>query len=51
MNGLKFYYEDVEEVVSNKDKHLIIKFKKTENAKKLKFHLLKQFSGDQLDKN
>lgn len=50
MNGLKFYYEDVAEVISDKDKHLIIKFKKTDNATKLKFHLLKQFSGDHLDK-
>ena len=51
MNGLKFYYEDVEEVISDKNKHLIIKFKKTENASKIKFHLLKQSSSDHLDKN
>ena len=51
MNGLKFYDEDIEEVVSDKDKYLIIKFKKTENSRKLKFALLKQFAGDHLDKN
>ena len=51
MNKLTFTYEDVEEVISDKNKHLVIKFKKTEGATKLKFHLLKNFPGDQLDKN
>lgn len=50
MNGIKFYHEDIKEVKVDKDRNLIIIFKNTENSKKIKRHLVKQFAGDHLDK-
>jgi hypothetical protein len=50
MNGIHIFYEDIEEIKVDKNRNLIITFKKTENTKKIKNHLLKQFPGDHLDK-
>ena len=51
MNGVKIYYDDIEEIKVDVNRQLIIKFAKNENTTKIKRHLLKQFQGDHLDKN
>ena len=51
MDGIKFFYEDIEAVTIDKNRQLIVKFNKTDNTTKIKRHLLRQFSGDHLDGN
>ncbi len=51
MEGIKIYYEDIEELKVDKNRQMIIKFKRNTNTDKIKRHLLKQFPGDHLDKN
>ena len=55
---LKFRHDEIENVISDKNKNLIVRFKNgdeftfqrgSEKTKKLKRHLLKQFSGDHID--
>lgn len=51
MDKINIMYVDIEEIIVNKERNLIIKFKKNERTKKIKNNLLKQFPGDHLDKN
>ena len=51
MNGINIQYDDIEEIIVDVDRKLIIKFKKNQNTTKIKRHLLKQFPGDHIDKN
>ena len=56
---IELNYEDIYEVINDKHRNLIIKFKngdritilKSDKSKRIYRHLAKQFAGDHIDKN